>query len=39
VLFHLQFPEVKISVPFLQKLYMSRGIKRKALRFVKTLKY
>ena len=39
VLFHRQFPEVKITVPTLQKLYMRKGIKRKALRFVKTLKY
>ena len=38
VLFHFLFPEVKISVQSLQKLYMSKGIKRKYLRFIKSLK-
>ena len=39
VLFHRGFGEIKISPSTLLKLYRSRGIKRKALRYVKTLRY
>lgn len=39
VLFHRHFGEVKISTSTLHQLYKKNGIKRKALRFVKTSKY
>ena len=39
VLFHRRFGEVSISVKTLYNLYKKTGIKRKALRFVKTMRY
>ena len=39
VLFHRRFGEVSISVKTLYNLYNKTGIKRKALRFVKTMRY
>jgi hypothetical protein len=39
VLFHRRFPESKISRSSLHRLYQSSGIKRKALKFMKTMKY
>ena len=39
VLFHRAFPEIMITPHSIQRLYRMNGIKRKALRYVKTLKY
>ena len=39
VLFHRRFGELCISVKTLYNLYKTSGIKRKALRFVKTMRY
>ena len=39
VLFHRRFPELKITPLSIQRLYRMNGIRRKALRYVKTLKY
>ena len=39
VLFHRRFGEVTISVKTLFNLYKKNGIKRKAFRFVKTMRY
>ena len=39
VLFHRRFGEVSISVKTLYNLYKKTGIKRKAFRFVKTMRY
>jgi ribosomal protein S15P/S13E len=39
VLLHRRFPEIKISPNSIQRLYRMNGIRRKALRYVKTLKY
>jgi hypothetical protein len=39
VLFHRRFGELCISAKTLHNLYKTSGIKRKALRFVKTMRY
>ena len=39
VLFHRRFGEAKISTQTLFHVYKKSGIKRKALRFVKTRRY
>ena len=39
VLFHRRFGEARISVKTLSNLYKKSGIKRKALRFVKCMRY
>ena len=39
VLFHRQFGEIKISPSTLRRVYRRHNITRKALRYVKTLKY
>ena len=39
VLFHRRFGEIKIDYSTILRVYREHGIKRKALRYVKTLKY
>ena len=39
VLFHRRFGEAKISTQTLFQAYNKSGIKRKAIRFVKTMRY
>ena len=39
MLFHRRFGEIKIDYSTILRVYREHGIKRKALRYVKTLKY